>query len=190
MAPALLPELPVPAPASTETDVSQAASGDLQAFERLYRDHVARVHGLARRMAGSDWADELTQDVFVRAWQKLRSFRAEASFATWLHRVAVNVIIERLRRATVERARRVDDFEPAYATARSRTASPAVRMGLDAALETLPPGARAVFVLYDVEGYTHPEIGAMLGISVGTSKTQLHRARRLLRAELARDRET
>jgi RNA polymerase sigma-70 factor (ECF subfamily) len=91
---------------------------------------------------------------------------------------------------TIERARRVDDCEPAYATARARTAAPHVRIGLEDALERLPPGARQVFVLYDIEGYTHPEIGSLLGVTVGTSKTQLHRARMMLRDVLGRNRET
>lgn len=173
----------------TGDDISRATAGDRGAFERLYRLHVGRIYALARRMAGSDAADELTQDVFIRTWQKLGSFRGEAAFGTWLHRLAVNVIIERLRRQTVDRSRRVDDCEPAYSTARASSAAPHLRIALDAALDTLPPGAREVFVLYDVEGYTHPEIGSLLGISVGTSKTQLHRARMTLRRTLARDRE-
>src|SRR5688572_6189631 len=164
-----------------QEDISRALAGDVGAFERLYHAHVGRVHALARRMAGPDAADEATQDVFVRTWQKLASFRGDAAFSTWLHRLAVNVIIERLRRGSLERSRRVDDSTAAYDTAQARTSSPTLRMGLDAAIELLPPGARQVFVLYDVEGYSHPEIGNLLGISTGTSKTQLHRARMMLR---------
>jgi RNA polymerase sigma-70 factor (ECF subfamily) len=173
--------------AAARQDVSQAAAGDRVAFERLYRAHTGRVHALARRMAGAQAADELTQEVFIRAWQKLGSFRGEAAFGTWLHRLAVNVIIERLRRRALDRSRQVDDGEPIYASAPARGSPPHLRMALDAALERLPSGAREVFVLYDVEGYTHPEIGALLGISVGTSKTQLHRARMALRGLLARN---
>src|SRR5688572_31965338 len=136
-------------------DVSQAAAGDVGAFERLYHQHVGRVHALARRMAGAQDADELTQDVFVRTWQKLSSFRGEAAFGTWLHRLAVNVIIERLRRTSLERSRRVDDSTHAYEIAPASTSAPTLRMGLEAAIDLLPPGARQVFVLYDVEGHTH-----------------------------------
>src|ERR671937_191604 len=92
-------------------DVALAAGGDTAAFERVYRSHVARVHGLARRMAGPEAADELTQDVFVRAWQKLGTFRGDASFSTWLHRLAVNVIIERFRTLGAQRDRFLADGE-------------------------------------------------------------------------------
>ncbi len=173
-----------------DEDVSRALAGDVGAFERIYHRHVSRVHSLARRMAGPDAADELTQDIFVRTWQKLASFRGEAAFGTWLHRLAVNVIIERLRRATLERSRRVDDSTSAYETAEAPSAAPTLRMGLDAAIDRLPPGSRQVFVLYDVEGHTHPEIAALLGISIGTSKTQLHRARLTLRRLVSPPRES
>jgi RNA polymerase sigma-70 factor (ECF subfamily) len=141
-------------------------------------------------MAGAQDADELTQDVFVRTWQKLSSFRGEAAFGTWLHRLAVNVIIERLRRTSLERSRRVDDSTHAYEIAPASTSAPTLRMGLEAAIDLLPPGARQVFVLYDVEGHTHPEISGLLGISIGTSKTQLHRARMMLRSAVATPRES
>jgi RNA polymerase sigma-70 factor (ECF subfamily) len=173
----------------TVDDVVLAANGDAAAFERVYNAHVPRVHGLARRMAGPDAADELTQDVFVRVWQKLSSFRGESAFATWLHRLAVNVIIERFRTLGTARDRFLSDSEAvldmAHAPARSR---PDLGMDLDAAIEQLPPGARTVFVLHDVEGYRHEEIATMLGVSAGTSKSQLHRARHTLRALLNADR--
>ena len=167
-------------------DVALAAEGDTGAFERVYQAHLGRVHNLARRMAGSDSADELTQDVFVRVWQKLGTFRGESSFGTWLHRLAVNVIIERFR--TLGTAR--DRFLPDAETVLERlpgSAAPArfdTRMDLDSAIRRLPPGARAVFVLHDIEGYRHEEIGELLGVSIGTSKSQLHRARMSLRAHL------
>jgi RNA polymerase sigma-70 factor, ECF subfamily len=169
-------------------DVALAARGDTGAFERLYLAHVPRVHNLARRMAGPDAADELTQDVFVRVWQKLGTFRGESSFTTWLHRLAVNVIIERFRTLGTARDRFLADGEsvldrmPASATPGRHD----TRMDLDAAMRRLPPGARAVFVLHDVEGYRHEEIGQLLGVSVGTSKSQLHRARMTLRTHLTR----
>jgi RNA polymerase sigma-70 factor (ECF subfamily) len=169
----------------TVDDVVLAARGDAAAFERVYHAHVPRVHGLARRMAGPEAADELTQDVFVRAWQKLGTFRGESSFGTWLHRLAVNVIVERFRTLGTARGRFLADSEPvlevATAPPRSR---PDLGMDLQAAIERLPPGARQVFVLHDVEGYRHEEIGEMLGVSPGTSKSQLHRARQTLKSML------
>jgi len=168
-------------------DVVLAASGDSAAFERVYRAHVPRVHGLARRMAGADVADEVTQDVFVRVWQKLGTFRGESAFGTWLHRLAVNVIVERFRSLGARRDRFLSDSEPVLevmpAPVRAR---PDLAMDLEAAIADLPDGARTIFVLHDVEGYRHEEIAGMLGISAGTSKSQLHRARQSLRSLLNR----
>jgi RNA polymerase sigma-70 factor (ECF subfamily) len=168
-------------------DVVLAASGDAAAFERVYRAHVPRVHGLARRMAGSDAADELTQDVFVRVWQKLGTFRGESSFGTWLHRLAVNVIVERFRTLGARRDRFLADGEPVLeVTPAPVRARPDLSMDLESAISELPDGARTIFVLHDVEGYRHEEIAGMLGISSGTSKSQLHRARQSLRGLLNR----
>jgi RNA polymerase sigma-70 factor (ECF subfamily) len=180
-----------PRPESEADDVARASAGDTAAFERLYHTHVTRILALARRMAGAADADELTQDVFVRAWQKLGSFRGESSLATWLHRMAVNVIIERFRTLGTQRERFLPDGDDALG--RMSTPLSAVRgwdagMDLDAAMDRLPPGARSVFVLHDVEGYKHEEIGALLGVSVGTSKSQLHRARMTLRSHLTQAR--
>jgi RNA polymerase sigma-70 factor, ECF subfamily len=167
-------------------DVALAAQGDTGAFERVYQAHLGRVYNLARRMAGPDSAEELTQDVFVRVWQKLTTFRGESSFATWLHRLAVNVIIERFRVLGTARDRFLADGD---AVLERMPGTPSggrydTRMDLDSAVKRLPPGARAVFVLHDVEGYRHEEIGRLLDISVGTSKSQLHRARMTLRVHL------
>jgi RNA polymerase sigma-70 factor (ECF subfamily) len=181
--PALAPFPTAPSSPRPDDDVVRAARGDVAAFERLYRAHVARIHSLARRMAGPAAADELTQDAFVRAWQKIGTFRGDAAFGTWLYRLAVNVIIERFRSQRAELARWIDN-EPVFAVAAGHSTSPTLRMGLDAALEHLPDGARRIFVLHDVEGYKHAEIGTLLGISAGTSKAQLHRARMLLRRHL------
>jgi RNA polymerase sigma-70 factor (ECF subfamily) len=134
-------------------------------------------------MAGMDDADVLTQDVFVRAWQKLGGFRGESRFATWLHRVAVNVIIEH-RRCSARRSWLEADDEDAVAGASVREANSGLSMDLQAAVDRLPEGARRVFVLHDVEGYKHREIGELMGISTGTSKGQLHRARMALRKHL------
>src|SRR5262249_14003241 len=164
-------------------DVALAAGGDASAFERLYRTHVARVHSLARRMLGMAEADEVTQDVFVRTWQKLGQFRGDAAFATWLHRLAVNVVIERRRSFAIQRERMSDD-ETAMDFVATPPARTDLRVDFEHAIERLPPGAREIFVLHDVEGYKHREIAALLGITSGTSKRQLHRARMLMRKYL------
>jgi len=166
-------------------DVSRAARGDTHAFERLYRTHVGRIYGLARRMIGDADATEITQDVFVRAWEKLGTFRGEAAFGTWLHRVAINVILAQRARYATRRSRFVED-EVAIEQAHARSSRSDERMDFEGALERLPDGAREVFVLHDVEGFRHEEIGRMLGVTSGTSKAQLHRARMLLRRHMDR----
>jgi len=165
-------------------DASRAAGGDFRAFERLYRAHVNRVHALARRMLSPDEAAEATQDVFVRAWQKIGSYRGEAAFGTWLHRLAVNVLLGRRQVLKLERERHLeDDSVLALIPARvARTSD--LSVDFEAALERLPAGARQVFVLHDVEGYRHEEIAEFLGVSSGTTKAQLLRARMLLRGHL------
>ncbi|HEX8209959.1 MAG TPA: RNA polymerase sigma factor [Longimicrobium sp.] len=163
-------------------DPALAAAGDAHAFGRLYRDHVARVHTLACRMIGDDDADEVTQDVFVRAWEKLRTFRGEAAFGTWLHRLAVNLILARRTSRSVRHGR--DGGAEALETIACRPAAPELKMDFERAIKHLPDGARQIFVLFDVEGYRHEEIAEMLNVSVGTSKSQLHRARMILREHL------
>jgi len=172
-----------PVRSGLDSDVALAAGGDTSAFERLYQAHVARIHSLARRMLGTHEADEVTQDIFVRTWQKLGQFRGESAFSTWLHRLAVNVVIEKRRNFAIQRERMADD----PAALDLLTVAPAradLRVDFDAAIEQLPPGAREIFVLHDVEGYKHREISVMLGIATGTSKRQLHRARMLMRRHL------
>ena len=164
-------------------EVALAASGDASAFARLYHRHVDRVHSLARRMIDFELADEVTQDVFVRAWEKLHTFRGEAAFGTWLHRLAVNVILARRGSLGQQRKRFVDSDIP-LETMAGRSSEPALGMDLEQALTRLPDGARQVFVLHDVEGYRHEEIATMLGLAEGTSKSQLHRARMALRKHL------
>jgi RNA polymerase sigma-70 factor (ECF subfamily) len=166
-------------------DVALAVAGDPAAFERLYRAHVPRMHSLARRMAGSEAADELTQDVFVRAWQKLHTFRGEASFGTWLYRLGLNVILGHRGAQSAARGRfAVAEDEAALGSSPPPPVEHAI--DLEAAIERLPRGARQVFVLHDVEGFKHDEIAQRLGITTGTSKAQLHRARMALRGHLAR----
>jgi len=168
---------------SENDDAALAAAGDTGAFERLYHAHIARIHSLARRMAGVEVADELVQDVFVRAWQKLGTFRGDAAFGTWLYRLAVNLILGWRAQSGLRRSRFLesDDLE-AHPSARS--VRPDLQVDFEAAIGRLPTGARKVFVLHDVEGYRHEEIAGMLAISVGTSKSQLHRARMILRRHL------
>ena len=170
-------------PTDTIDDVAGAAAGDVRAFERLYRAHLPRVHGLVRRMTGGREADELTQDVFVRAWQKLSTFRGESAFGTWLHRLAANVVIERFRTDATRRRRHLDG-EGFLETLPAMHRSGDLSMDLEIALAKLPDGAREIFVLHDVEGYKHHEIATLLEISAGTSKAQLHRARMMLRRHL------
>jgi len=163
-------------------DAALAASGDAHAFERLYRRHVNRIHTLVRRMLG-DEVDDVTQEVLIRAWQKLHTFRGESAFGTWLHRLAVNVILN--HRSARGRWRQRFLEEPEGGMELPARAGPA-GLGLDfeGAMARLPDGARRIFVLHDVEGYRHEEIAGMLGISPGTSKSQLHYARMALRRHL------
>src|SRR5690242_7757499 len=180
-----------------DSDVALAASGDRQAFERLYRQHVNRVFSLCARMVADRLrAEELTQDVFVRAWEKLHLFRGESSFGTWLHRMTVNVVLN-ARKSDGRRQSRFEDSEDdnggVDSVASSSTSGtvgmplpPGDLLDLEEAIGKLPPGARRVFVLHDVEGYKHEEIAEMLGVTTGATKAQLHRARLLLREALNR----
>lgn len=161
-------------------DAALAARGDTKAFERLYRSHNGRVHSLALRMAGPEWAEDLTQEVFLRAWTKLHTFRGDASFGTWLHRLAVNLILSR-RQTLRRREQRQHPGEDILQRIPARDRHPGVAMDFEAAIRKLPEGARQVFVLYEVEGYPHGEIAELMGISPGTSKSQLHRARMIMR---------
>ena len=167
--------------------IARAQAGDIAAFEDLYRRHVRRVYGLCCRLAGEGLqAEELAQDVFVRAWQKIGTFRGDSAFSTWLHPLAVNTALSE-RRAMKRRTSRVFATEDLEVFDRpGRGSGHEIGHDLERALATLPPGARAVFVLHDVEGYKHEEIAEMTGVATGTSKAQLHRARRLLREALGR----
>jgi RNA polymerase sigma-70 factor (ECF subfamily) len=169
--------------------VRRAQSGDQSAFKQLYGEHAGRVYALCLRLTGNAAdAEERTQDVFVRAWEYLGSFRGESAFSSWLHRVAVNVVMmEQRTRARREQRVRPAGGDPRYEDAGERHPSnPGEQLDLERAIAALPPGARTVFVLHDVEGYSHDEIGRRCGIAEGTSKAQLFRARRLLREMLER----
>jgi RNA polymerase sigma-70 factor (ECF subfamily) len=166
--------------------VQDAQGGDLAAFERLYRDNERRVFALCMRLSSDPaLAEELTQEVFIRAWRKLGSFRGHSAFSSWLYPLTVNVALteRRSRRRRLARVVPTDDvmtLEP-----KAPVPTPETGFDLEKAMTRLPPGARRVFVLHDVEGRTHEEIASLLGLAPGTSKAQLHRARRLLREALA-----
>ena len=174
---------PTTIPPGDAEDARRAAAGDMRAFERLYRAHAARVHSLARRMMGAEDPADVSQEVFVRVWRKLPTFRGESSFSTWLHRVAVNVILSRRASQKTERERRVD-AEGVMETVAAKPVRSDERRDFERAMLRLPDGARQIFVLHDVEGYRHEEIAGLLGVTTGTTKAQLHRARMLLRRHL------
>ena len=163
--------------------VERARRADTAAFESLYRLHVDKVYGLCLRMTGnaSD-AEDCTQEAFIQAWNKLAKFRGESAFGTWLHRIAVNSVLGRMRKSRREqdRIQAVTDISPAPET----LGDSADFEDLQSAVDELPDGARHVFVLHAVYGYSHEETGDMLGIATGTSKAQLHRAKRLLAQQL------
>lgn len=167
--------------------VARAQAGDQTAFRELYRQHAGRVYALCLRLTGDGRdAEERTQDVFVRLWDKLRSFRGDSAFSSWLHRLAVNVVLNE-RRTTGRREQRVMPAEDPDTVVGAQHAAPLhLNIDLERAIAELPDGAREVFVLYDIEGYGHGEIAQLVGIAEGTSKAQLFRARRLLREKLER----
>lgn len=163
-----------------------AAAGDVAAFEAIYRRHAGRVHGVIVRLVGTHGirAEDLTQEAFVRAWQALPRFRYESAVSTWLHRLAVTTALMELR--SRRSGPRFDDEDALEHVGRADTAGngAALSMDLERAVATLPARARAVLVLHDVEGWKHEEIANELGMAVGSSKAQLHRARQLLRGRL------
>lgn len=165
--------------------VARATGGDASAFEELYAANLGRVYALCLRMtANVAEAEELTQEAFIRAWQKLDTFRGTASFSTWMHRVAANVVLSRRRTLARERERTVHQDDMSYHAATGDRTNRGPTIDLDAAIAQLPERAREVFVLYDIEGYQHQEIADLMGIAPGTCKAQLHRARKLLREAL------
>ncbi len=166
--------------------VRRAANGDTRAFEALYRQHIGRVFGAIVRLVGGNEAraDELTQEAFVRAWQRLSSFRGESAFGTWLYRLAVNTALMDLRSRAGAEA--LEDALPEHDTlaGADTVMRHATQLELERSIAKLPPRARAVLVLHDVEGWRHEDIANELGMAVGSSKAQLHRARGLLRRHL------
>ncbi len=166
--------------------VRRAQGGDRRAFEELYRLYVNRVYGLCLRMCGQQTlAEDLTQDAFIRAWEKLGSFRGDSAFFSWLYRLTFNVVLGDKRSQSRRLARVVEREDLAdlpHSDGDHHRAG--LRVDLEAAIATLPPGARQVFILHDVEGYKHDEIAKITGLAPGTSKAHLHRARKLLREQL------
>ena len=166
--------------------VRAVLAGNARAERELYDRHVDRVFRLAFRMAGDEaLARDFTQDTFVRAFEKLNEFRGDSSIATWLHAIASSVILNGLKKVTRIRAREQGRNELPEVAITRREAEPDLKLKLARAIDALPDGYRMVFVMHDVEGYTHEEIGSALGIQPGTSKAQLFRARGKLRIELA-----
>jgi RNA polymerase sigma-70 factor (ECF subfamily) len=165
--------------------IDLAQNGDRAAFEHIYRENVGRVYAICLRIvANQGRAQELTQDVFVRAWEMIGTFRGESAFSSWLYRLAVNVVLVDLR-AKKRRTSRVMATDDLSTYDRDcHAATPGAMIDLERAIAALPEQARAVFVLHDIEGYRHEEIAARMGMAEGTSKAQLHRARKLLREAL------
>src|SRR5687767_8678452 len=167
----------------------KAAEGDMKAFEELYQRHNRRVYSLCLRMTGNVVeAEDLAQEVFIQLHRKVGSFRGESAFTTWLHRLTVNQVLMHFRRRGVRMEQTTEDGEAPVQVVRGTEdpgRMPVVdRIALDKAVGSLPPGYRTVFVLHDVEGHEHEEIARLLGCSVGTSKSQLHKARMKLRTLL------
>ena len=178
---------PPPARPRVSEDVAAARTGDELAFRRLYDAHVGRVYAVCLRLEGNiGRAEELTQDVFVRAWDRLATFRGESAFGTWLHRLAINVVLSDRRSAWRRSKHEVLHESPEELPAAAREAPAGLAMDLEQVIAALPPGARTILVLHDVEGYRHEEIATLTGLTVGTSKSQLFRARRLLREAFER----
>ena len=163
--------------------IARAQRSDAQAFESLYRLHVDKVYGLCLRMTGNvSEAEDCTQEAFIQAWNKLDRFRGDSAFGTWMHRIAVNAVLGRIRKSRRERDRIQD--ASAMSVSPASVADTGEMRDLADAVDRLPQGARHVFVLHAVYGYSHEETGEMLDIAPGTSKAQLHRARRLLTQQL------
>ena len=166
--------------------IARARAGEPAAERALYEAHVDRVYRLAYRLAGDDdLARDFTQETFIRAFERLHTFRGDAQLSTWLHAIATSVALNGLRKVKRFRQRETDLDDAGHVAAGARAAEPDLRRRLHAAIDALPTGYRTVFVMHDVEGYTHEEIGAALGVETGTSKAQLSRARAKLREALA-----
>ena len=174
-----------------DRNIQLAAAGDMNAFEELYWSQHRRVYSLCLRMTGStSAAEDLTQDVFVQLFRKLKTFRGESSFSTWLHKLTVNQVLMHFRKLAVRPEETTDDDANQIAiqrsTERPNSTSLIDHISLNEAIDQLAPGYRAVFILHDVAGYEHDQIGRILGCAAGTSKSQLHKARMKLRQLLTK----
>ena len=171
---------------TVDQDAQLAAKDDMESFEKIYRRHHKRVYSLCFRMVTSaSEAEDLTQEVFLQLYRKLHTFRGESSFTTWLHRLTVNQVLMHFRKAIVKTEKTTEDgttpIRVVIGTENPRRMSLIDRIALNEAIAQLSPGYRMVFILHDLEGYEHDQIGKMLGCAVGTSKSQLHKARLRLR---------
>jgi RNA polymerase sigma-70 factor (ECF subfamily) len=168
--------------ADEDSLVEGARRNDMRAFEQLYRLHSGRIYGLCYRLCNDrETAEDLTQEAFVLAWRKLDSFRGESAFGSWLYRISTNVALSHLRkRKPLMASLEYEEYEQV-----ENISPPEEQMNLEAAISKLPDGARIVFVLYSIEGYSHNEISSTLKIATGSSKAQLHRARQLLQGYLS-----
>jgi RNA polymerase sigma factor (sigma-70 family) len=167
--------------------VRRARAGDLTAFEQVYRSHLHHVHGLAARMVHDPaLAEDLTQDVFVAAWRALPSFRGESAFSTWLYRLAIRVVLKGCRN---ERRHDWQARDAGVRPARQQPRSPELRIDVERAVAALPVKARMILILHDILGFRNDEIAALIGRAAGTVKSQLHRARKLLAAAMAANRQ-
>jgi RNA polymerase sigma-70 factor (ECF subfamily) len=170
--------------ATIEPAVRAAQAGDLAAFGRIYREHVGRVYALCVRLSADRvFAEQLTQDTFVRAWERMSTYRGESTFAAWLRRLAVNVVMSE-RRTASRRARRVTTVDDETLARAPRERTDDAGIDLERAIARLPEAARTVFVLSAIEGYRHDEIAELTGIAEGTSRAHLHHAREILKKEL------
>ena len=186
----LSPQKPAAPPAATETQlIARAQQGDEQAFAALFEAHKRRVYSLCLRMLGNPTeAEDLTQEAFLQLFRKIGTFRGESAFSTWLHRLAVNVVLMHLRKKGINQIS-LDETENSqgepvkrdYGDDDRRLVGSIDRIGLNRAIAELPPGYRTVFILHDVEGYEHNEIAEIMNCSIGNSKSQLHKARLKLR---------
>jgi RNA polymerase sigma-70 factor (ECF subfamily) len=182
---AKLPEL-------TDADVVRLAQqGDAAAFERLYRQHSRKIYSLCLGMVGDPTeAEDLTQDVFLQLFRKIDTFRGEAAFSTWLHRMSVNIVLMRFRKKPIAQTSldTITNPEEEFSTTPKELGAPDLRLNgvidritLQAAINELAPASKAMFILHDIQGYKHNEIAGMFGCSVGNSKSQVHKARMRLR---------
>lgn len=169
--------------------VARCRAGDLNAFAEVYRLHATRLYNLAYRMVGRDAAEDLVQDMFLTAFRKLGTFKGESALGTWLYRLGMNVCLDRLRSKAAKQDQVTAELDEASLNVgAARGLSQVTRLDLERAVAALPEGARAAFLLHDVEGFDHHEVGHILGIAEGTSKSQVHKARLRIRAFLSQPR--